>query len=59
MQVVFKTYFLQSNILFKYVSSIFYQRENKFIFWWGLWISNDFYVIISQMYISLNFLMKK
>jgi hypothetical protein len=37
MQVAFKTYFLQCNIWFKYVSSIFYQRENKFVFWWGLW----------------------
>jgi hypothetical protein len=27
-----KLIFLQCNILFKYVSSIFYQRENKFVF---------------------------
>jgi hypothetical protein len=30
MQVAFKTYFLQCNIWFKYVSSVFYQRESRF-----------------------------
>jgi hypothetical protein len=47
MQVAYKTYFLQCNIWFKYVSSIFYQRENIFVFGWGFWIYNDLYAIIS------------
>jgi hypothetical protein len=47
MQVAFKTNFLQCNILVKYVSSIFYQRESIFFKKWGPWIYNDFYAITS------------
>jgi hypothetical protein len=32
MQVAYKTYFLQWKILFKYVSSVFYQRESRLVF---------------------------
>ncbi len=41
------------------MSTIFYQRENRFFFWWSLWIYNDLYVIISYMYISLKFFNEK
>jgi hypothetical protein len=41
------------------MSSIFYQRESKIYLFSFILIYNDLYVIISQKYISLNFLMKK
>jgi hypothetical protein len=57
MQIVFKTYFLQCNIWFKYVKYI--KKKVDLFFGEVPWLYNDVYVITSYMYISLNFLMKK
>jgi len=59
MQVAFKTYFLQWNIWFKYVSSIFYQREGRFVFLWdnGLCAINFihvYFIKVSNKNVGLN-----
>jgi hypothetical protein len=59
MQVAFKTYFLQWNIWFKYVSSIFYQREGRFVFLWdnGLCVINFihvYFIKVSNKNVGLN-----
>ncbi len=56
--MTFEAYFLQCNICFKYVSSIFHLRKSKIYIFSFHWIYNDFYVISSHKTITLNFLMK-
>ncbi len=54
----FEAYFLQCNICFKYVSSIFYKKKVRFYLLCFFSIYNDLYVITSHKSIPLNFLMK-
>jgi hypothetical protein len=56
-EFIFKFYIVK--VGFKYVSSMYYQRESKIYLFSFLWMYNDLYVITSHKFISLKTTLKQ